>query len=152
MAVALALVLPTLVVAALAVRRPIGVVADSNPARGSAGRVVGERQGRYADGSPLSVRLHRDDATAVPALSVSVPSVALFGRPEVLAYWTSAGDGGSVEQGTLLGAVHGDVPLGLPAGVSETPGFLVLYDLAHGEVVATVSLVSSTGRVPGDAP
>ena len=140
----LALGLPALVVVALTARRPVPVVADASPFRVPAGRLLYQIEGRRIDGALVRASLYRaTDGT----LSVSFPRQALEGRPACLAYWIPTDGVDPIEDGTPLGQVRGDEPLRLPDRVRHTPGLLALYDLAHGDVVATVRLTA-----PGAAP
>jgi hypothetical protein len=144
-ALAMAVGLPVLVVAALAARVPGPVVGSANPVVVPAGPVVAEIHGQRADGSRLLVRVHGAGTLPERAVAVSVPVGALGGLGEVLAYWAAEGDARDVDRGALLGALRADVPVVLPAGVDGTSGVLVLYDLAHAEVVATVALEGAGG-------
>jgi len=133
MITALALVVPALLVAALAARRPVPTdpQAAGLLARDAAWQSREAR--RVADGVELvglAVRLDR----------------ALFDtRPDVLAYWsaerTTTG-GAWPGQAHLLGSAADGLEgfLRLPEQAAETDGWLVLYSLAHAEVVAELQL------------
>jgi hypothetical protein len=133
----LALGLPALVLAALAARRPVPVVADAIPFHAPAGRLLYQVEGRRADDALVRASLYR---ATDGAFSVPFPRQALEGLPEVLAYWIPTDGVDPIEDGTPLGQVRGDEPLGLPDRVGTTPGVIALYDLAHGDVVATLRL------------
>ena len=137
----LAIVLPGLVIAALAVRRPVPVV-GAIPTDAHRGQLLREVEGRRGDGEPLRISIYR---VAAGELAVSVSASALRGVPELLAYWVPTDGVDPIANGTLLGQVRSDTPIPLPARAASTPGVLALYDLAHGEVAATVLLPAMAG-------
>jgi hypothetical protein len=105
----LAAILALLVLSALAARRPVPIVPAARPFEPT--------------GSDRSIL---------------VPAEALRGRPELVAYFIADGAELRIERGTLVGTVRGGEALRLPDAVGTVAGTLALYDLAHGEIVATV--------------
>jgi hypothetical protein len=136
---ALAAVLAVLVPASLVVRRPVPVVPDARPFA-QAHRRVGEVEGQRVDGGSFRAALLGADDRSGPDLWLLVPADALRGRPDLLAYFIADGHRLRVEEGTLLGTIRAGAALPLSGRSAGARGVLALYDLAHGEIVATLRL------------
>ena len=143
----LALVVPALFVAALVVRRPAPTDADAtDPLEREAFRSAGVVE-RVSIAPPLpaiEVELVRG-GLAPPGLALRLHTSLFDERPDVLPYWSAdrpasggtwpgpahlLGSGGNRFDGFLL----------LPEPAREHDGWLVLYSVAHREVVAELQL------------
>lgn len=137
MIVVLALVVPMLLVAALAVRRP----APTSP----------DRIDSSVPPLPaLEVELARGESDA-PGLAVRLRTSLFDERPDILPYWSPVrpvDDGSWTARSHLLGSggKRFDEFLLLPEAAQERDGWLVLYSVAHREVVAEQQLSTAGGE------
>ena len=142
----LALVVPALLVAALAVRRPAPTDSDAaDPLE----------QERFR---PERVTQRISSAPPLPAIEVELAGLALSlhtalfdERPDVLLYWSAdrpASGGTWPGEAHLLGSGDGhfDGFLLLPEAARKRDGWLVLYSVAHREVVAELQLPTADGE------
>ncbi|NNM88785.1 MAG: hypothetical protein HKL95_09745 [Phycisphaerae bacterium] len=109
--------------------------ASLTPASITLGSVAGQSNQLFSK-RPVVIRLWNSPA-GTGGRAVSFSAAADFINPDLMVYWV-AGPAARIEtlppKAILLGA-FGAVPLALPDEVIHTPGVLVLYSVADGEVV-----------------
>jgi hypothetical protein len=145
---ALAVALPALLAAALAVRRQVprlpGLAAAIDGPERSAAREIGPRSvTSLADGWFAATLLATPSAAS--GLSVATELAVDRGRPEWLLYWSAerpAVGGALPPQCWLLGVLRDEGPrrLELPAAAAGRDGQLVVYAPDHARVLATLPL------------
>jgi hypothetical protein len=139
----LAVVTPLLFVAGLLARRPIPATIDlaiGTTVEDHPGHEVLSRDDDAWGGLPILTEWLRAPGDPAGDPAVSLELTGPLKQPDLLLYWdASPREGGLSDEARLLGPVGGrrrdawDVP------ASDRPGRLVLYSLAHGEVVATAA-------------
>jgi hypothetical protein len=144
----LAVLLPAGIAAAVLARSPSPRV-DALPvdlARAAgwdgvdAGRVLWRREDLWGE-LALTTTLARDPGGA---LTVGLTPAADLARPDVLVYWAAGTEpaGRLPEDAVLLGALAGahERAFALPGSAGTRAGRLLLYSLAHAELVAEAPL------------
>ena len=140
----LAFVVPAILVAAIAARPEAPVNAalpsDSQPSPVRAARQIAWSRPDVVS----SLELRTDGAT-----EIAFDPQSLATEPSVLVYWLDPDDPSDPPAaGRLLGAVRGTgrQRFLLPADAATRGGRLALYSLAHDEVIATATIVSTGGQ------
>jgi hypothetical protein len=94
--------------------------------------------------APVKVVLLRERANA-GRFAVQLSAPATFAKPDLLVYWTierAEVKDRIPDNAILLGPFGGSAPVQLPGESVLTPGVLVLYSLADGEVVEVSKTIS----------
>lgn len=141
----IAVLLPAILVAALAARRAPPVVASAPAALGSpvldTWVVLDSSEGQVL---AVPIRIQLLAPTATPTrLGIEIEPARAIGRPDVLVYWTDTTPAPSdvlPSDAFLVGSIGGARPrrFELPKPALQARGSLVLYSAAHREVLGTI--------------
>jgi hypothetical protein len=143
MILALAGIVPVLVVAGLALRQSIPLTEDVTPSRSASSRGESfETLGEQAVGQALPIRVSWMRATRPPArYAVAIAVEAPLERPDLLVYWDEDpvdGDSPS-EDARLLGRVGGRREAWWEVSEPGRGGRLVFYSTAWNEIAGSIS-------------
>ena len=148
----LAVVVPVLFAVGLAARRPNPVSALPAALAPPSSELVGVRSlGDLWPGLAVDARIGFDPADPSRRLLVLIPAEPLQ-APDPLVFWSAERTMASLPpSAVLLGGLAGAAPqtFQLPAAARPGPGFLILYSLAWGRVLAATALpldLSAEGR------
>ena len=142
----LAVLVPVLYLSAIQARRDVPTTNAIVETVSRVGRLDGTAREVETDwdGASMQVRLWSDGAI-LELLPEADPA-----RPDVLVYWTEAGEGAETpsDGAYLLGTLAGAEPrrFVLPDVALSTGGRLLLWSLAHSELVASAALPATGGE------
>jgi hypothetical protein len=136
--IALAVVLPTVILAGLAARHPM-LRAEAHAAQVSPSRVLLRSEKSLWQKHAIQTNFYRDSQNRERIDVVLDPSTQL-NEPDLLVYWTENKAGDSLpEDARFLGTFSSGTVISLRSNDGES-GHLILYSLAHQEVFDRAAL------------
>jgi hypothetical protein len=136
--IALAVVLPTVMLAGLAARHPM-LRAEAHAAQVSPSRVLLRSEKSLWQKHAIQTKFYRDSQNRERIDVVLDPKTQL-NEPDLLLYWTENEAGDSLpEDARFLGKFSTSTTFSLPSNAGES-GHLILYSLAHQEVFDRAAL------------